>query len=206
MNAVCVCLSQGIALEKIKSGLEKTEGVAGRLERIDASTTLSTGERQNFTVIVDYAFEPNAVLKLYETIKVIPHSKIIHILGSTGGGRDKARRPFLGKLAGENANIVIITNEDPYDEDPQTIIDEVAAGAVEAGKKEGENLFKILDRREAIKKALKEARENDIMLITGKGSEQAICAANGEKIPWDDRAVVREFLSGGDCDIMGIVI
>lgn len=189
MNAVCVGLSQGISLKKIKVGLEQIEGVAGRLEKID--------EGQNFTVIVDYAFEPNAVAKLYETIKLIPHKKVIHILGSAGGGRDIARRPKLGRLAGEKANLVIVTNEDPYDEDPQIIINQVAAGAEKAGKVLDKDLFKISDRHKAIKKALSAAEENDIVLITGKGSEQAICAANGEKITWDDRAVVRGILSGG---------
>lgn len=192
MNAVSVSLSQGIPSKDIKNGLEKIEGVAGRLEKID--------EGQNFTVIVDYAFEPNAVEKLYKTIKLIPYKKVIHVLGSTGGGRDIWRRPKLGKLAGENADIVIVANEDPYDEDPQAIIDQVAEGAIQAGKKgdpsagSGQDLFKILDRREAIKKALETAEENDIVLITGKGSEQAIVVANGEKITWDDRAVVRGML------------
>lgn len=186
MNAVCAGLSQGLAMEKIKIGLEKITGVVGRLEKID--------EGQGFTVIVDYAFEPNAVEKLYETIKVIPYNKIIHVLGSAGGGRDETRRPLMGRLAGEKADIVIATNEDPYDDEPQLIIDQVAVGAENAGKKPGKNLFKILDRREAIKKSVELAEENDIILITGKGNEQAICTANGEKIPWDDREVAREII------------
>ncbi|MFH1427554.1 MAG: UDP-N-acetylmuramyl-tripeptide synthetase [Patescibacteria group bacterium] len=187
MNAVCLGLSQNLTFEKIKEGLEKISGVPGRFEIVKAG--------QNFTVIVDYAFEPGAVKKLYETVDLIPHNKIIHVLGSAGGGRDKARRPLLGKIAGQKANYVIITNEDPYDEDPQVIIDEVAGGAIKAGKKINENLFKILDRRKAIKKALSLAEEKDILIITGKGSEQAICIANGEKVPWDDRVVVKEELS-----------
>ena len=186
LAAISVAKAMDIYDEKIKSGLEKITGTPGRLEKID--------EGQDFTVIVDYAFEPNAVLKLYETIGNIPHSKIIHVLGSTGGGRDKARRPKLGKLAGEKADYVIVTNEDPYDEDPMQIIDEVAAGA--ENKKEGENLWKILDRQEAIRKALSLAQAQDIVLITGKGSEQAICVENGKKILWDDREVVREELNG----------
>jgi len=173
-------------MQKIKQGLENIKTLPGRLEKID--------QGQNFTVIVDYAFEPNAVEKLYETIKFIKHNKIIHILGSTGGGRDVDRRPKLGKIAGEKADYVIITNEDPYDEDPQIIIDQVAVGTEYAGKEINKNLFKILDRRQAIKKALALAQKNDIVLITGKGCEQAICVANGEKIKWDDREVAREEL------------
>lgn len=192
--AVGIGLSQGVDIKKIKEGLENISGVPGRLERID--------EGQPFTVIVDYAFEPKAVAKLYEAIEFIPSSsgqpisarKIIHVLGSTGGGRDVARRSWLGKIAGAKADYAIVTNEDPYDDDPQEIINQVAQGAADAGKKAGKNLFKILDRRAAIKKALSLAKEGDIVLITGKGSEQAICVANGEKIPWDDREVVREEL------------
>ncbi|MDD5291474.1 MAG: UDP-N-acetylmuramyl-tripeptide synthetase [Patescibacteria group bacterium] len=182
MVAVCLGLSEGIDIKKIKEGLENIAGVPGRLEKID--------QGQNFTVVVDYAFEPKAVAKLYETIELIPHSKIIHVLGSTGGGRDKARRPKLGALAGRNADYIIITNEDPYDEDPQVIIDEVAKGV-----KTKKEVFKILDRREAIKKALSLAKENDIVLITGKGSEQAICVADGKKIKWDDRETAKELLT-----------
>ena len=204
--SVCVGLAQGLEMEQIKGGLENIKGVPGRFERItppqpspsqeeggkriDTSATLSTG----FTVIVDYAFEPRAVAKLYETIELTPHNKVIHVLGSAGGGRDVVRRPKLGKLAGEKADYVIVTNEDPYDDDPQIIIDQVAVGAEHVGKKINDNLFKILDRREAIKKALSLAGEGDVVLITGKGSEQAICAADGEKIKWDDREVAREEL------------
>ena len=188
MNAVGVAHANGVDIEKIRQGLESIEGVAGRLERID--------EGQDFTVIVDYAFEPNAISKLYETIKVIPHNKIIHVLGSAGGGRDVARRPILGRLAGENADIVVVTNEDPYDDDPNIIMDQVAIGAEHAGKKNNENLYKILDRYEAIEKAIELAESHDIVLITGKGSEQAIMIADGEKITWDDRAVVRGILKG----------
>jgi UDP-N-acetylmuramoyl-L-alanyl-D-glutamate--2,6-diaminopimelate ligase len=187
MTAVAVGRSQSMAMGAIKAGLEKIEGVAGRLEKIN--------EGQDFAVIIDYAFEPKAVKKLYETVKVMPHEKIIHVLGSTGGGRDVARRPILGALAGENADFVIVTNEDPYDDDPEIIMDQVALGAEKTGKKINENLFKILDRREAIKRALEIAKKDDIVLITGKGSEQAICLAAGEKLNWDDRAITRGLLT-----------
>jgi len=184
MNALCAGLAQDLSLSEIKRGLENVKGIAGRMEMID--------EGQNFTVVVDYAYEPKAVTKLYEAIELLPHNNIIHVLGSCGGGRDKARQPILGDLSGTKANYVIVTNEDPYDDDPMEIINNVFAGAEKAGKIENQNLFKILDRREAIKKALLLAKSGDIVLITGKGSEQAICLASGKKMPWDDRQVVRE--------------
>jgi UDP-N-acetylmuramoyl-L-alanyl-D-glutamate--2,6-diaminopimelate ligase len=184
MNAIGVGLSEKLEYDQIKAGLEQISGVPGRLERIDVG--------QPFLAVVDYAFEPNALARLYETMKQIPHNKIIHVLGGTGGGRDSSRRPLIGKLAGELADIVIVTNEDPYDDDPEIIIDQVLLGAEKAGKIRDQDLYRITDRREAIAKAISLSNEGDVLLITGKGSEQAICVANGEKIPWDDRMVVRE--------------
>jgi len=112
---------------------------------------------------------------------------LICVLGSCGGGRDKWKRPVLGKIAKDYCKEVIITNEDPYDEDPMKIIEDVAKGA--NGKAQ-----KILDRREAIKKAIKLASPYDTVIITGKGSEPWMCVKNGKKIPWDDCQVAREEL------------
>ena len=187
MNAALVGLNQGLSLEQVKIGLESVTCLSGKMERIDLG--------QNFQIIVDYSFEPRAMKKMYETVKILPHNRIIHLLGSCGGGRDHDRRPILGGLAGENADYVVITNEDPYDEDPQLIIDQVASGAQLAGKKLDYDLFEVSDRREAITKALTLAESGDLVLITGKGAEQYICLANGKKIPWDDRRIVREELS-----------
>lgn len=186
LPAIAIAYNEGVSFEKIKDGLAKIKVIPGRMELIN--------EGQNFTVLIDYAPEPKSLEKLYETIKIIEKNKIIHVLGSCGGGRDTARRPVLGKMAGETADFVIVTNEDPYDDDPNLIIDQVAAGALSVGKKLNENLFKILDRREAIKKALSLASEKDLVIITGKGCEQAIAVASGKLIPWDDRKVVREEL------------
>jgi len=193
MAAACVARLAEKNLSKIKKGLFSIKGVAGRMENID--------EGQPFRVIIDYAFEPNSLAKFYDTVEKLPHNKIINVLGSAGGGRDVARRPKLGLLAGKRADFVVITNEDPYDDDPGLIIDQIGAGAETAGKKLNQDYFKIPDRRAAIAKALSLAQEGDLVLITGKGSEQLIWMANGEKIPWDDRRVAREELerigSGG---------
>lgn len=184
--ALAVGLAQGIELKKLTPGLEAVEGVPGRLERIQAG--------QPFTVIVDYAFEPRAVEKLYETIEEIKHGRIIHVIGSAGGGRDKSRREILGGIAGRRADIAIVTDEDPYDEAPISIIEAVAAGAVAAGKVRNKDLFTELSRRTAINHAFRLAQPGDVVLITGKGSEQAIVRANGRKESWDDRVVAREEL------------
>ncbi len=176
----------GLSLAEIGSGLEGIEGIPGRLERLHCG--------QDFEVIVDYAFEPVAVKKLYETVSHLLPERIIHVLGSTGGGRDVARRGELGTIAGHNASIVIVTNEDPYDDDPMEIMLGVARSARDAGKSDDRDLYIIEDRRRAIEKALSLAEPGDVVLITGKGCEQAIAVADGKKIPWDDRVIAREML------------
>ncbi len=186
LASITVCLSQELGFKKIAEGLASVKEIPGRLEFID--------QGQPFKVIVDYAFEPRAIEALYETIKMIPHQKVIHVFGSAGGGRDKWRRPVLGELAGKNCDYIILTNEDPYDEDPYQILSEIKSG-IKNSKFKIQNLYEILDRREAIKKALSLAQVNDIVLITGKGCEQAIVVKNNKKIPWDDRKVVKEELN-----------
>jgi UDP-N-acetylmuramoyl-L-alanyl-D-glutamate--2,6-diaminopimelate ligase len=102
-------------------------------------------------------------------------------------------------MAALKADVVIVTNEDPYDENPNDIINQVAVGAEMAGKIIGQDLFKLLDRHEAIEKALELAKENDLVLITGKGAEQHICVAGGVKIPWDDREELRKAIVDKMC-------
>ncbi|MBM4177475.1 hypothetical protein FJ208_01600, partial [Candidatus Gribaldobacteria bacterium] len=114
-----------------------------------------------------------------------PTNQLVCVLGACGGGRDKWKRPILGQIAKEYCEKVIVTNEDPYDEDPKQIMQEVANGV-------GDEVLIIEDRREAIKKSLQLAKEGDIVVITGKGCEPWICLANGKKMAWDDRLVVKE--------------
>lgn len=184
MAAIAVGLSQGIELPVMAEAFAKFRGVPGRQEFIDAG--------QDFTAIVDYAHEPAAFKRLYEIIATLPKRRVIQIIGSAGGGRDKSRRTILGELAGKLADVVIVTNEDPYDEDPQKIIEAVAAGAREVGKRDGIDLFVIADRSEALKAAAMMAQKGDIVVATGKGAEQWIVVANGEKIAWDERIEMKK--------------
>lgn len=180
LAAISIALFENIDLSVCQTALNKAEGVPGRMEEVIS---------EPFKVIVDYAFTPNALNKVYSTIKdnFKPNSMIC-VLGSCGGGRDKWKRPILGEIAEKFCDQIIITNEDPYDEDPMEIINQVFEGT--KGK-----ALKILKRREAIKKALNLAKEDDTIIITGKGCEPSICFAKGKQIPWDDRKVVREEFS-----------
>jgi UDP-N-acetylmuramoyl-L-alanyl-D-glutamate--2,6-diaminopimelate ligase len=186
LAAISVALSQGISLEVVKSSLEKFTGAPGRMEKINV------GPRQDFAVYVDYAHDPAALEAIYRALKPYVKGRLIAVLGSAGGGRDKFKRPIMGGLADEFTDFVILTNEDPYNENPREIIDEIKKGI--KNKVEGINFWQILDRREAIRKALKLAGTGDTVIITGKGREQCIMGPGGKKIPWDERGVVREEL------------
>lgn len=188
VGVIAVAKSLNISEEKIKLALKNLQSPPGRLEFIPEA------EKFGFQVIVDYAFEPVALAKLYKVVELLQPKRIIHVCGSTGGGRDKSRREPIGKLVGAKADIVIVTNEDPYDEDPMEIIKQVSTGAQVVGKVLDQDLFEILDREEAIQKAIKIVQPDDLVLITGKGSEQKICVANGKMIDWDDREEVRKCL------------
>ncbi|MBU2542819.1 hypothetical protein KJ785_04645, partial [Patescibacteria group bacterium] len=199
LAGISVLRAFDISWSKIEEAVNKLKSPPGRLEFIKEA------EEKGFQVIVDYAFEPVALNALYGVVGIIKplrlHSvaqgkqnRVIHVCGSAGGGRDKGRRKPIGKLVGEKSDIFIVTDEDPYDEDPMEIIKQVSAGAQEAGKVLDKDLFEVPDRKLAIKLAIKMANSGDLILITGKGSEQAMCVKGGVMIPWDDREVVRCFL------------
>src|SRR3989339_55674 len=181
--AICVANSYGVSLDVCKDALEKAKGIEGRMEVV---------VKNPFTVIVDYAHTPEQLENVYKTLNPRPLTldpKLICVLGSCGGGRDKWKRPVLGELASKYCNEIIVTNEDPYDENPEQIIDKVIMG-ITNHKSQITNYKKILDRKEAIKTALKLAKVNDTVIITGKGSEPLMCLANGKKIAWSDKEIV----------------
>ncbi len=166
-----------LPIENSKHGIEGLKKIRGRVESIECG--------QNFTVIIDYAHTDDSLTKLYTAF---PSSRKIAVLGATGGGRDSWKRPVLGKIADEHCEEIIITNEDPYDEDPMKIVTEVASGVTR------HTPIIILDRREAIAHALSLAKDGDTVLITGKGTDPYIMGANGSKEVWDDATVAREEL------------
>jgi len=176
LSAIKLCEALGISLTTSATALATLPPVRGRVEHIDAG--------QDFIAIVDYAHTPDSLQALYDAF---PNRRKICVLGNTGGGRDTWKRPLMGRIADEACDKVILTNEDPYDEDPQAIVDAMASGMRRAPEI-------ILDRRDAIRSALRAARAGDAVLISGKGTDPFIMGANGTRFPWSDTEVVSEEL------------
>ncbi len=183
-NALAViALGEAVGLDPVavREGLERVRGVPGRMERVDAG--------QPFTVIVDYAHSPaslQSVLDLLAPIAAARGGGLIAVFGSAGE-RDTAKRPQMGRIAGERARLVVVTDEDPRDEDRETILAEIARGAEAAGRRQGHDLLLIADRRAAIAAAFERARPGDVVLLAGKGHERSIIGPGGPS-PWDERA------------------
>lgn len=186
-GAIAVASSLGIEAPVIRKGLANLGVIPGRMEVIEAG--------QPFTVIVDYAHEEVGMKALMEAGRTMKKAgaKIITLLGAEGGGRDEKKRPIMGKIVGQDSDYVVITNVDPYEDDPLKIIEDVADGARSSGKQDDKDLFCIEDRRAGIRKALQLAKAGDVVFITGKGAEQSI-VIGGKSSSWDDREVVREEL------------
>ena len=188
--AICVALSQNIPIETIKKALSIAKPPAGRLEIINKG--------QDFTVIIDYAHEPASLEAIYKTAQKLKtkKTKLICLLGAQGGGRDKWKRPEMGKIAGQYCDEIILTNEDPYDENPLFILENIKKGFLQNQnrKLKIQNLYKIIDRKKAIKKSLSLAKKGDIVIFTGKGGESWMCVENNQKIPWDERKIIEELI------------
>lgn len=178
LAAIAFAESQGIGMDTVRKALAGFGGIRGRVERIE--------EGQDFTVIVDYAHTPDSLQKLYD---VFQSSRRICVLGNTGGGRDVWKRDEMAKIAARECDEIILTNEDPYDDDPRKIVEDMAAVISHANPKI------VMDRRQAIALALSKARTGDAVLITGKGTDPYIMGAKNAKIPWSDAHVTREELA-----------
>ncbi len=186
--AVAFARSRNIDWDTIRQAVEAFDGVPGRLEFV---------QKTPFSVVIDYAHTPDSLEKVYQTMKgknkKEQDKKLICVLGAAGGGRDMWKRPVMGEIAAKYCDSIILTNEDPFDEDPQEIIDEIEAGILNHGKKK---VKKIIDRREAIRTAVRSAKKGDSVIITGKGSESYMRIAKGKQIPWNEKEIVTKILNG----------
>ncbi len=180
LAAATLAKTLGIDEQTIRAAIAKVKSVPGRMERA-----------QN--VIVDYAHTPDSLRQVYEICraelaKENKGGKLICVLGGTGGGRDRWKRPVLGTTAEKYCDQIILTDEDPYDEDPLQIMNDVGSG-IESHKFET-----IVDRKAAIQKAVMSSKPEDLVIITGKGTDPYIMGPKGTKTPWSDIRIVKEAL------------
>lgn len=183
LAAITLTRALGVSLKTIEGALRNLPPVRGRVEHFYSPKTAA----KHVTAVVDYAHTPDSLTQLYEAFK--DQTKIC-ILGNTGGGRDTWKRPEMGGIAERYCDQVILTNEDPYDENPRAIVDQMAKGITDKSK-----LRIIMDRRTAIRTALEDAPDNSYVLISGKGTDPYIMGPNNSRQPWSDATVVEEELA-----------
>jgi len=185
LAAIAVGRKLGLTKKQIEKGIAALEGVQGRMNVID--------EGQKFKVIVDFASTPDGFEKFFDSVRPLTKGKLIAVFGSAGR-RDESKRATQGAIAGKYADVVIATEEDDRDIDGDEILTEIARGAKKSGKKEGVDLFKILNREEAIGFAMTQATHaQDVVVLLGKGHEQTIERADGV-YPWNEADVARAAL------------
>lgn len=172
----------GVSLTTAAKALRDLQPIAGRVEHFTSSATAS----KRVTAIVDYAHTTDSLEKLYQAF---PDRTKICVLGNTGGGRDTWKRPEMAAIAEKYCSHIYLTNEDPYDENPRTIIADMEKGIEDPNK-----VTVIMDRKEAIRAAVNTAKDGELIIISGKGTDPYIMGANGEKTPWSDAQVVKEVL------------
>jgi UDP-N-acetylmuramoyl-L-alanyl-D-glutamate--2,6-diaminopimelate ligase len=189
-NALCaigVTRAAGVPLACIVAALRETDGVPGRMSRIV--------QGQPFNVVVDYAHTPVSLRKILHLLRGLHPSGRLIVVSGSAGERDPSKRPLQGAVCAELADITIVTSEDPRNEDPEAINAEIAAGARDRGGVDGETLFEITDRREAIRRAFALAAPGDCVILAGKGHETSMIWGY-EHRPWDEARVAREELAG----------
>jgi len=184
LAAVGVGQAVGLSNAQIAKGITSLDNVEGRMTTID--------EGQNFSVIVDYAHTPVSFEKIFNEIRPVTAGRMIVVFGSAGR-RDEAKRPLQGKVAGELCDVVVVTEEDDRDQDGEQIMNQIAAGAEQAGKERNKDLFLIHDRARAIEKAIGLAKAGDTVLLLGKGHETSILGNFGKR-DWDEAGAARSAL------------
>ncbi|MBE6776199.1 MAG: UDP-N-acetylmuramoyl-L-alanyl-D-glutamate--2,6-diaminopimelate ligase [Ruminococcaceae bacterium] len=180
MAAIITALSLGVSLDSCSAALRNFYGVRGRFEIVPTD--------RDFKIIIDYAHTPDSLRQVLLTLGSFPKNRIITVFGC-GGDRDREKRGGMGKIAADYSDMVIVTSDNPRDEEPMDIIRDI----VSAVKSTRTPMFIRQDRRKAIEFALKNAQENDIILLAGKGHETTQ-TVRGEEIPMDERKIIRELL------------
>ncbi len=187
-NALCalgLATGCGIDLQGAAAALSDAKPVSGRMQPIDIG--------QPYRVIVDYAHTPESLRTILSLLRrQYPDGRLIVVTGSAGE-RDVEKRPLQGRACAELADVTIVTSEDPRNEDPEAINEQIVAGAVDRGAVRDESVLAITDRREAIRRAFEIAQPGDCVLLAGKGHETSIIWGF-EHVPWNEAAVAEELL------------
>ncbi|MDR1927528.1 MAG: UDP-N-acetylmuramoyl-L-alanyl-D-glutamate--2,6-diaminopimelate ligase [Oscillospiraceae bacterium] len=181
MAAACTALELGLALPDILAALKVSQGVKGRMERVAVQAP--------FTVLIDYAHTPDGLKNILCALRQNTQGRLIALFGC-GGDRDKTKRPVMGAIAAEYADLVIVTSDNPRGEDPEAILRDILAGI-----KTRANVLTEVDRRKAVFLALKRAKPGDVVVLAGKGQETYQILASG-KIHLDEREIVRDYFAG----------
>jgi UDP-N-acetylmuramoyl-L-alanyl-D-glutamate--2,6-diaminopimelate ligase len=194
LAAASAGVAMGVDMDAIRTGVETVQAVPGRMERIE--------EGQSFLAIVDFAHTPNALQRVLQTARTMAaeNGRVIVVFGCAGL-RDREKRTMMGRVAGDLADLVIITAEDPRTESLESIMARSVAAATAAGKREGADLWRVPDRGAAILLACQVARAGDVVIACGKGHEQSMCFGTTE-YPWDDREAMRRALHGTTLDTL----
>lgn len=183
LTAATMAHALGIEPEIIEEGLQNLKAVPGRMEQVVS--------KKGFKILVDYAHTPDALANVLETLRGITRGRIITVFGATGD-RDKSKRPLMGKVVAKLSDLVVLTDDDPYTENPIAIRAEVMAGM--KGVVDGAELYEVGDRRGAIAKAIELAKRGDTILLAGIG-HQSYRVIDGKKLKWSEREVAEELLA-----------
>lgn len=182
LAAIATGVSQGVSPQAMQQGVLAVKGVTGRMERIDLG--------QDFHAIIDFAHTPNALEKALQTVRTLTQGQVIAVFGCAGL-RDRSKRPRMGEVAGQLADRIFLTAEDPRTEDVNDIIAQIAAGCQRVGRREGVDYWRVPDRAEAIAAAVNLAQAGDLVIVTGKGHERSMCFGKTE-YPWSEHKALRE--------------
>lgn len=183
LAAITICQALGVSLKTMQTALRDLPPIKGRVEHFTSPVTAD----KSITAVVDYAHTPDSLTKLYEAF---PNKHKVCVLGNTGGGRDTWKRPEMGAIAETYCDIIILTNEDPYDEDPEKIVADMKKGMSDDAP-----VTIIMDRKEAIARAIAVAPTGGYVIVSGKGTDPYIMGPNDTKQVWSDAEVVQELLS-----------
>jgi UDP-N-acetylmuramoyl-L-alanyl-D-glutamate--2,6-diaminopimelate ligase len=187
-NALCalaICRALGHPLDRAAQGLARARGLRGRMQVLNAG--------QPFAIVIDFAHTPDGLEQVLTDLRKLTRGRLITVFGAPGD-RDALKRPLMGEAVGRLSNVLIITTDDPRHESVEEINESIAAGAEKAGRARGDDFRLVVDRGEAIREALAQARPGDIVLLAGKGHEDRMLVG-AQALPWDEAAEARAALS-----------